>query len=97
MRRELESMAEAYGGHSLSQSYIKKADASEVRMALPSPTIIVSGITASYLLVEYHCRRSGSDWNKKITSIIAAGRVYRMVGSIVSLIVTASLIFYKGL
>jgi|GEM_PF-3503004 hypothetical protein len=54
-------MAEAYGGHSLSQSYIKKADASEVRMALPSPTIIVSGITASYLLVEYHCRRSGSD------------------------------------
>jgi hypothetical protein len=56
MRREAESMAEAYGGHSLSQSYIKRADASDVRMSLPSPTIIVSGITASCLLAEYHCR-----------------------------------------
>ena len=53
MRREAESMAEANRGHSLSQSYIKKAIAPEVRMALPSPTIIVPGITASSLLDEY--------------------------------------------
>jgi hypothetical protein len=37
MRRELESMAEAYGGHSLSQSYIKKADASEVTNGVAKP------------------------------------------------------------
>jgi len=60
MRREAESMAEAHRD-AVSLNRISKKQRYRRCEGVASPTLIVPGITASYLLDEYHCRRWGLD------------------------------------